>query len=276
MLEQLKYINHLSETFEFGKDGIFVNYNQLHDYAWEVDTKGLKISAFSRKVQTKNLPVVIMCDSEAKGIAARNKLHEIAEKDIIAKIPGKIIIGSYYFTCYITSSEKSDYLINKKYMQVDLKLTSDQPYWVKETKTSFIAGETAGSGSDEGHGFPYDYPYDYASGIINKNLVNPGFADSDFKLVIYGFADHPSITIGDAVYTVNCNVETGSFLTVDSRSKKIFLTDSEGTETNVFALRGTDSYIFKKIPSGSNTVNWSGGFGFDLTLYEERSEPKWI
>ena len=32
MLEQLKYKNHQNEVFEFGKDGIFVEANELHDY----------------------------------------------------------------------------------------------------------------------------------------------------------------------------------------------------------------------------------------------------
>ena len=31
MLEQLKYKNHLNEVFEFGKDGIFVDTNDVWD-----------------------------------------------------------------------------------------------------------------------------------------------------------------------------------------------------------------------------------------------------
>jgi alginate O-acetyltransferase complex protein AlgI len=33
--------------------------------------------------------------------------------------------------------------------------------------------------------------------------------------------------------------------------------------------------VFEKIPSGNNIVVWDGNWGFDITLFEERSEPKW-
>lgn len=40
MLEKLIYKNHVGEVFDFGKDGIFVNASDLHDYEWAVATKG--------------------------------------------------------------------------------------------------------------------------------------------------------------------------------------------------------------------------------------------
>ena len=79
MLEQLKYKNHINEVFEFGKDGIFVNTNDLHDFEWNVTKRGNKISSLDYGISKRKLPVVIVCDSEDKGIAARNKLFEIAE-----------------------------------------------------------------------------------------------------------------------------------------------------------------------------------------------------
>lgn len=34
--------------------------------------------------------------------------------------------------------------------------------------------------------------------------------------------------------------------------------------------------LFAKIPPGSSTVSWSGDYGWEITLYIERSEPRWI
>ena len=106
MLERLKYKNHINEVIDFGKDGIFVNIGDLRDYSWTATSKGNMISKLSRGVQTKNLPVVIMCATEEEGIAARNKLFEVVEKDVLAMKHGQIIIGNYYYKCYVTKSTK--------------------------------------------------------------------------------------------------------------------------------------------------------------------------
>ena len=105
MLEQLKYKNHRNEVFEFGKDGIFVDTNELHDYEWGITKKGNRIAAFDHVISSRKLPVIIICKTEAEGIAARNKLLEVVEKDVLAVQHGRIIIGDYYFRCFVTKSQ---------------------------------------------------------------------------------------------------------------------------------------------------------------------------
>ena len=72
MLEQITYKNHLNEVFEFGKNGIFADENELRNYEWTVQKKGNRISALEYAVQRRKLPIVIICSTEAEGIAARN------------------------------------------------------------------------------------------------------------------------------------------------------------------------------------------------------------
>ena len=72
MLEQLKYVNHLGEEIEFGKEGFYVNASDLYDFTWTVDSANDRISSFSRTTQTRNLPVRIACASRADGILKRN------------------------------------------------------------------------------------------------------------------------------------------------------------------------------------------------------------
>ena len=84
MLERLKYKNHINEVIDFGKDGIFANIGALRDYQWKTTSNGNMISKLSRGVQTRKLPVVIMCATEEEGVAARNKLFEVVEKDVLA------------------------------------------------------------------------------------------------------------------------------------------------------------------------------------------------
>ena len=275
MLEQLKYKNHVNEVFEFGKDGIFVDMNELHDYEWTVTKKGNRISSFDYSISKRKLPVVILCETEEKGIAARNKLLEVVEKDVLALQHGKIIIGDYYFKCFVTKSQKNNYLTTKRMMEVTLTLTSDFPYWVKETTFQFRkAGEgevVAGQNLD----FNFDFPFDYYLGMENKAMNNTGFVGANFRMIIYGACSNPSVFVSGHEYTVACDVGEGEYLTIDSASKKIFVTAIDGSTTNVFNLRGRDSYIFEKIAPGIHAVTWDGGFGIDIILLEERSEPKW-
>ena len=273
MLEQLKYKNHQNEVFEFGKDGIFVDTNDLHDYEWTVTQKGNRIAALDRSVSKRNLPITIICETKEKGIAARNKLLEVTEKDVLALQHGRIIIGDYYFRCFVTKSKKIEYLTSKRHMTLTLTLTSDFPYWVKETTHTFrnIAEGSGGKNLD----FAFDHPYDFCSGIGTKGLNNTDFVGTNFRMIIYGACSNPAVYVSGHLYQVNCDVAEGEYLTIDSVSKKITVTAIDGAVTNVFNLRNKDSYIFKKIPAGSNTVTWDGDFGIDIILLEERSEPKW-
>lgn len=274
MLEQLKYQNHLGEIFEFGKDGIFVDTNDLHNYEWDITRKGNKISKFDRSADDKKLPVKIICKSDALGIAARNRLHEVTEKDVLAGKHGKILIGDYYYKCFVTKSEKSNYLLTKRLMDVKLTLSTDNPVWVRET-TNVYRKLGAGGGSGAFLDFNFDYPIDYMAETASGTLIGSGVADSKFRMIIYGACTYPVVYINGHIYSVNCTIGANEYLTIDSDTKKIFLTANDGTIINLFNKRNRESYIFKPIPPGQNYVTWEGDYGIDIVLIEERSEPKW-
>lgn len=277
MFEQLKYKNHINEVIDFGKDGIFVNIGALRDYEWKVTSKGNKISKLSRGVQTRKLPVVIMCETEEEGIAARNKLFEAFEKDVLALKHGQIIIGNYYFKCFVTKSTKSDYLRSKRHMELTLTLSSDFPYWVNEkTQTFGVQDDSDGGGGTLFLDYPFDFAFDYTFDTASTELNNSDFVASNFRMIVYGPCANPAINIADHIYQVDCTVGESEYLTIDSTTKKIYITQSDGTIVNCFNSRNKDSYIFEKIKPGKSAVTWSGGYGFDVILMEERSEPKWI
>ena len=273
MLEQLRYKNHINEVFEFGKDGIFVDTSDIHDYEWKVTTKNNKIASIGYAVRKRTLPVTIICDTDEMGTAAKNRLFEVVEKDVLAMKPGQIIVGDYYLKGFVTKSVKKEYLTSKRYMKIKLTVTTDFPYWIKETNTPY--GLVSNLGDSPWLDYNVDFPVDYFSDMASKDVVNTGFVASNFRLIIYGECVNPSVNIAGHTYQVNCNVGANEFLTIDSSTKKIFLTANDGTVTNQFNNRNRDSYIFEKIPAGSNVVTWNGDFAFDVILLEERSEPKW-
>ena len=275
MLEKLQYVNHENETFDFGENGVYVQADDLHDYAWNVTKKNDRITSIAYTTTTKKLVAVIKCGTEAAGIAARNKLLEITEKDVLALQYGKIIIGDYYMRCYVTASAKTDYLITKQYMIATLTITTDLPYWIKETAFNFTDQEDAETSTSGGLDYPFDYPHDYHNSVANKFIKNTGFMPANFRMVMNGACINPAVYVGGHLYQVNCTVEDDQYLTIDSVTKTVKLTNKDGTETNVFGSRNKESYVFEKIPSGQNTVSWTGNFNFSIVLLEERSEPKW-
>jgi phage-related protein len=126
-----------------------------------------------------------------------------------------------------------------------------------------------------GIGYPYDYPYDYGLSVVSRNIVCESTRSCDFRIVIYGEAVNPSVVIGGHAYAVNGTIGKGETLLIDSVTKTITLTTANGNKINWFDKRSRKEYIFEPLPVGKNLVNWSGTFGFDLTVIEKRSEPRW-
>ena len=273
MLEKLQYINHMNEVLDFGKSKLFINTNDLHDYSWGVTTKNNRISGFKKGIETKTMPIIMKVDSAKEGIELRNKLFEVFEKDVLANRHGKIIIGDYYLKCFITDSSKQDYLIHKGYMRLNVKLTTDFPYWVKETTTRFNYGEAKSKGNNLDYN--RDFPHDYSTNLNVEKLNNTNFVASNFVMRIYGACDNPTVTVAGHDYAVNTSLQANEYLTIDSTNKTIVKTLATGQTENCFNLRNKASYIFEQIPTGSLNVSSSANFKFDIVLLEERGEPKW-
>ena len=275
MLDKFIFENHLGQRFEGLPNGVYLNSSELRDYSWSYDTINNRISRFYMETTERAIPLVVKCQSDEEAIAVKNRLHELAEADIQARIPGKIFAGDYYTTGYITASAKSNYLIAKQLCNIELTLTSEDPAWYKEHTYVFLPNSSNSVGVGGGADYPYDYPYDYALSMSGHKIVCDSVGSSAFKLKIYGEATNPSVVIGGHVYTVNGMIGKGETLVVDSLTKTITLTTATGGKINWFDKRGREDYIFEPIPAGQNTVSWLGTFGFDLTIIEKRSEPRW-
>lgn len=275
MLDKMTYTNHMNEKIVFGESPYFANYSNLRDFKWEYTKANNKILSFEKGIGERKLPVTIMCNTEEEGNQKKNALYEIMEKDVLAMQYGTLEIGQYKMQCYIKESAKSEFLYDKKYMKVDLVIVTDRPYWVKEK--TFVFGQSNQQGGDETAFLDFDieYAYDYTNSMESMNIVNNNFVASNFRLAIYGEALNPRISVNGHVYEVSGTVEAGQNLVIDSIEKTITLNTKNGAKVNKFNERNRDSYIFEKIPAGDLVLARSDNFRFDLTLIEERGEPKW-
>lgn len=273
MFDHLVYVNHLGERLEFGSNSLYANSNDIRDFKWDYTTNGNNINNFSRKLDEKKIDFVIY-GPEDQAIDIKNNMTAIADKDIQDETPGRIYIGNEYIFCYIIASEKTDYLTAKNLLLGKLSVVPTTGEWIREVSFSFSSNEHSDSSNTKK--YPYGYPYGYGSSGESNFLYNSHYKDTEFLLTIYGQAINPAITIGDNMYKVNVSIANGEWMQIDSRNKTIRRCRTDGVIENDFQYREKTSNIFKRIPPGKISMVWSPQFNFDITLFEGRSEPKWI
>lgn len=120
-----------------------------------------------------------------------------------------------------------------------------------------------------------DYRYDYYHNHQRAQLNNDHFAETDFRMLIYGPCTEPKIWIGDHLYHMAATLYDSEYIVIDSRKRTIVKYARNGVQENLFNKRDKENYIFKKIPNGKSAVKWNATFPFDVILFQERSEPPW-
>lgn len=272
----IRYVNSEGAEVILNKEPYKVLMSDLTDYdSVEVERNG-KIACFTKEITERDLNIDIISNSKEATQELCNKLNEVFEKDIYNDVAGKIYINDYYMRCFIKSCKKSK-RGNGVIRSYEYTLITDYPFWIKETPYQYLP-ENPISGGDsiltEGVMFP-EFQFDFFRAKGDEILYNPSFADSNFILAIYGFAENPQITIAGHPYRVETTVYEGERLVIDSIKGTVEKIGRLGEVTNCYNARGKQKSVFQKIPPGMNTFQWSGGFGVDITLFDERSEPKW-
>lgn len=250
--------------------------SSLWDYEWNYSTNnynGRPQMSNRRKSAKRNMSIVVSAGTVAECMQKLSELSELFDTDVITGTAGRIYVDSGYLKCYVIKSTKSEKYIQTRKTTVNFDVLPDGEKWIYESKYTFQPQEASDSGNNMD--YSHDYPFDYYYGMSNRILLNEAISDADFELTVYGPCENPEILIGSHKYRVNGQLETGEYLVINSLSKKIYKVKNDGEQVNQYNLQDRDWYVFQKIVSGSHSVSWSGLFGFDVTLYERRSEPKW-
>ena len=130
---------------------------------------------------------------------------------------------------------------------------------------------------------PYDMDYDYGPPSAPPVIAVDGLDPMPFRMTIYGPCSNPTVTIGGNRYRITGDIPGGARVEVDAveGEKSVTLVNAAGDRINWFANaeRGagldSGSYVFQPLPAGRAEVSWPGGYTFELTPVEERSEPPW-
>lgn len=248
-------------------------------HSWEFEAEaidrrnGVRVSRFRRAAA--NYETIIYFGGSSYSRRARiDAFHSAIERDVRERTPGRLTWRDWYLDCYIISSSTHPEQ-DTNYTANDVTLYAPYPFWIKPETISFEAQEYDPSQStwlDYDYGYDYDYTPDPV-GVSQIVVDTPG--SSDFRLVMFGPVAPPAVKIGGIWRSADVALDTDDYLTIDSRAKTVIITRSNGDIVNAFNYRNKAESIFTPLPVGTSEIIWSGEFGFDLTVFKERSEPAW-
>lgn len=306
---ELYYINSDGTIIDFTKPPYLAkDISGLLDYDWECIVSHGRIFEFERKIAEIPLTINVLANTEEEYKTVCNYLFEALEKDVLGKVKGKLYYNGQYVSCNLIGNKKKDWIYGLPFMLNYFKLVTDNPFWYKEKTYHFYKStqETIDSGnhdevdniidnSEVKLDYPLDYPrgyrtkyrpakkhylmdykYDYHKNHTVGRLDNDHFAASDFKMFIYGPCLNPEIRIGENVYRVFTTLYDSEYMVIDSLERTVVRYAVNGVKENLFNKRDKQNNLFKKIPTGQNSVKWAATYPFDVILFQERSEPAWI
>lgn len=279
MSESAKYVAIDGTELIFRDKGVlFMGSSDLRHFSRQAYLRNNRVYSFKKETSTViSVPIYITTSDPDY----RNKIFEVFEKDVIyknkhptTKLSGRIYIGDYFLPGFFCSSALGTYLVNHKVLKKTMSFVTDAEGWIREEKFTFIG--TAVQSEESGLDYLHDYSLDYGISFSNFVFKNNAVGDSKFVIKISGPVVNPSITINNNVYNVNVTLSNNELLTIDSFNKEVYLTTSNGKNTNCFSERNINSNIFEPISPGTNVITFNQKINMELTLIQERSEPEWI
>lgn len=284
----------------------------FHEFSWTPKTSdrriGKGLSGFTKE-PLEYQAVILLSGNESKKQRALDDFHDALEYDIQHEQPGTLywleheengeidLTSAWYIEAYGISSSTEPYKeFGRDATKNTVKFTCLYPFWTRNVidysfKTypddsdntsidiskeyqEYLSNNTAEYGNKD-----YGYNYDYGLCIRTGQTIFLDTAnESSWELEIHGPAANPIVQLGDNITIIlDYEINHGETIVINSREKTIECIPESGPKINIFGYRNTEngSYIFEKIPSGEQRLEWKGCFGVDLIIFEERSEPKW-
>ena len=275
MRVNIRYVGSSGNEYNLVSDGILHREANYMTWSWTaVGTKlqyGQRIANFSRNAASYKT-TLLFHGLPSKRRALLGALHDDWEQDLRDVKPGRIYWGDWYIDCFIidSSTEPTE---GMAYTSNGITILAPHPFWQQDFELEFAKQEP--SGSSNFLEYSYGYSYDYTQPVIGERSVARDFPfKADFKMTIFGPVVNPMVTINGYSYVFYMTIAAGEYLVVDSRAKTVTLYGAGGVQTNAFDNRNKAESVFEQIPGGNLQVVWDATFGFNLTIYHERSEPR--
>lgn len=282
------YVNNRGDRIDLSDyPYIFQEGNLLNwTYSYSTDSLATRDVTYGYKMAAKTIPVkvAVLCDytipleeRKEQWKEAVDHLADVVQADVIDGKDGRLYTDTgFYLSCKIIGSEKTDWRMGLPIMFNTLTVLSDNPVWIREETKEFFSQSEVPAPENGFLDHEYDYEYDYTAQKIGiSDWYIDHYQANEFKMTIFGPCVNPRILVNGYPYEVFDTLEAGEYIVIDSRDNSVVKHLVNGTTQNVYDLRAKDQSVFEPIPSGYLNISWSGAFGFEITLYIERGEPRW-
>lgn len=274
---EVYYINHKNQKIDLGRPPYQMQVGNVFNFSHKYEGSNFKLKRIYKEITTISTTITISSSDDNDFFDALNTFFEVTEADTVSELLGRLYIGEYYLSCNVISSDKSFWKEMFDGVEISVKLLVPYPYWCREETKSFLKYNQKASRAVGGNlSYPFGYPYKYPMPRNVGFLKNNHYAPCDFKMIVFGPCTDPAVRINGHLYEVVTTLFEGEYMVIDSRDHTVIRYSIDGEAKSIFNSRNTDSNLFEKIPSGNCSVLWNiDSFGFDITLFQERSEPKW-
>lgn len=277
---RIAYMNSRGETFELSDNRkIRIADADFHKYSYGYNGTeqiyGVELEEF--KKSPCSYPVKLYFYGSASTRAEQiERLHDAAAYDRANKKHGKLIKGEWHIECYIMDGDTYPCDNIQNVTVKELTFLCPYPFWIREhnisLNTNSFEKETGSAGLD----FPFDFGFDFTKNRYGNSIQEVShYKPSNFKMKFFGPCTDPVIKINDYPYQIFTTLKRGEYLEIDSRHHTVTKYEENGKTSNLYNSRAFKHSVFEKIPSGILEFIWDGSFGIDLTLFLERSVPRW-
>lgn len=241
--------------------------------SWDYKAGYRDLSYAARKARKETVTVAML------DLAAADALRLAADADLASMTPGTLDFDGWSQRCYIAGIEAK--AVTGGAAVVELEAVLLDGVWRRKEAYEFRPGAgsgTVGVGHGYGYGYAYGYPY---SEETSREIEVDSIVASPFRIIVYGPAVRPSVTVGGNRYQVSTDVPDGGYLLIDSIEGTVTKVAKNGYKTNAMPDAvlgggvGSGSYIFEDIPAGTSAVSYDGSFGWDLEVYREDGAVPW-
>lgn len=282
------YVNNRGDRIDLSDYPYIFQEGSLLDwvYSYNTDSLATRDVTYGYKMAAKTIPVkvAVLCDytiqleeRKEQWKEAVDHLADVVQADVIDGKDGRLYMDTgFYLSCKIIGSEKTDWRMGLPIMFNTLTVLSDNPVWIREETKEFFSQSEVAAPENGFLDYEYDYEYDYTAQKIGiSDWYIDHYQANEFTMTIFGPCTDPRILVNGYPYQVFDSLEAGEYIVIDSRDNSVVKHLVNGTTQNVYDLRAKDQSVFEPIPSGYLNISWSGLFGFEITLFVERGEPRW-
>lgn len=272
----IRYVNSRGQEINLVKEPyLLLSSNTLFNYEWSYDTfNNSYIGNFRKGIKTPDIQIKVSGKDYKDFLDNLNIITDILDHDNLNEVFGRLYFNGYYMKCNIKSNTKPNKFLLRNYCILSLSLVSDEPNWYMEQMTDITINSPAGTSNLKE--YDYDYSVDYMrSAGLDGVFNNPFNKPVDTEITIYGEMKNLDMVINGNHYKVNCTIESGARLIINTLEKTITLIHADGRIENAFKYRDSKYYTFNKISGGDNSIYWNSNTDVSIKLIDERGEPRW-